>query len=365
MSGQVVRGFTKTLDAYYRDGFGSLADATDPEVSIVNPLGVTVVTATPDHISLGHYRYEYPVAGDAPLGAWEAQWSGEIDGFATLDDDGFTVVASKPLSAGPGNGMTCVPWATSADACSPCDDYELDVDALDQWMQVASDVLFQFTRRRWAGVCYDVIRPSAQYREQVNVGAWWNGGRTSPYGWCSCNRSSDYGCASVPQIKLPGFPVIDDDSLEVLIDGVELDPGAYRVDDHRLLVRTDGDGWPCCQDMTKDATEEGTFQISYPYGAEPPIGGVTAAAALGCQLFLSCQPEELSGGRCRLPQRVTSITRQGTTIAILDPLSLFKEGLTGLPEVDLWVASVNRGDATRRATVIVPGRSRGYRRPSG
>ena len=53
---------------------------------------------------------------------------------------------------------------------------------------------------------------------------------------------------------------------------------------------------------------------------------------------------------------MTSITRQGISLAVLDPLTLFVDGLTGLPEVDLWVQSVRLGRARRSASLMVPGR---------
>ena len=50
-------------------------------------------------------------------------------------------------------------------------------------------------------------------------------------------------------------------------------------------------------------------------------------------------------------------------MAVLDPLTLFQEGRTGLPEVDLWLASVVKGRQQRRGTMIPMGKRRGQRRP--
>jgi hypothetical protein len=161
--------------------------------------------------------------------------------------------------------------------------------------------------------------------------------------------------------------------LEAEIDGTPLSDARWRVDDGvKLVYLPDPDdleqpgrtAWPCCQDLSVALGSEGTFQLTYSWGSAPPIGGTMAAAALGCQLAMGCQPETI--GRCRLPKRVTSITRQGVAVAaVLDPLDLFARGLTGLPEVDLWVASVNRGAAYRGALIYQPGqRTRtSFRRP--
>ena len=131
-------------------------------------------------------------------------------------------------------------------------------------------------------------------------------------------------------------------------------------DDHSFVA----DGFVvhnCCQRLDLADTEEDTWSITYTYGQNPPIGGIRAAAVLACELTLAFQPETVN--QCRLPKRVTSITRQGVSMAILDPLTLFADGLTGLSEVDLWVSSVAVGAKRRRASVIVPGQpAHGIRR---
>lgn len=244
------------------------------------------------------------------------------------------------------SSTTCAPWATSADACAPCDTYDIDPFDLDDAMQVASDVLFNLTGRQWPGVCSDSIRPQHA---------------------CTCYRSMkygvrEYGCARVPEIRLPGSPVVPD-SVTVLIDGTELDSSAFRIDNRRDLVRLDGQGWPCCQDMTKDANvDDHTMLVEYDWGAAPPIGGRRAAATLGCQYALACNPDAISDGRCRLPKRITTVTRAGTTIAVVDPMTLIKDGMVGLVDVDQWVASIGFGRARRRGRVLIPGRRRSARR---
>lgn len=264
---------------------------------------------------------------------------------------------------------TCTPWATSADACAPCNDYNFDTVELDKWCQVASDVLFNLTGRRWAGLCSDLIRPQARYRAAPRP-RWWSGsdlgsttlgGSRSLWGWCSCNRGRETGCSTVPEIKLPGFPVVPA-SIEVTIDGDTFED--FRLDDGRYLVRTDGHGWPCCQRLILPTTERGTWSVAYQFGLDPPVGGVMMAAELGCQYALARDPAAVADGRCRLPKRTISMVRQGTAITLLDPQKYIKDGQVGLPEVDTWVMSVMMGDRRRRSTVLVPGRGRTARRTS-
>lgn len=256
---------------------------------------------------------------------------------------------------------TCTPWATVADVSSPCDDYEFDEALLEDALQVASDVLFDLTGRAWAGSCTEVVRPCSRYRATGHAGGW-HDGRTWA-GWCGCARRRSCGCSRLSEIRLGGYPITGITAVKV--DGDTLDPSLHRVDDHRWLVRLpdpDGTnpGWPCCQDLALPDTDEGTFSVEYVYGVEPPRGGVRAAASLGCQLALAWSPETV--GQCRLPKRVTTIARQGVTLAVLDPLTLFRDGLTGLSDVDLWVASVWMGRKRRRSTVVVPGQGRAVRR---
>ena len=65
--------------------------------------------------------------------------------------------------------------------------------------------------------------------------------------------------------------------------------------------------------------------------------------SLMCELAKACYTDQA----CRLPQRVTSITREGVTLAMLDPFEMLDKGRTGLFEVDLWLEAVNRAARMR------------------
>lgn len=255
-----------------------------------------------------------------------------------------------PDTGSPGTGAV-QPWATVADVCAPCDDYDFDEVVLENALQFASEVLYNFTGKRWPGEQSDTIRPC--------------GIRSSDGGWCGCNRPRSCGCQRLSEIKLPGHPVTGIDYVK--IDGTIIDPSLYRLDDHRYLVWLGSDdeerqAWPCCQRIDLADTEEETFTVAYTWGTGPDQGGVMAAAALGCQLALAFCGASDAATKCRLPKRITSIARQGVTIAVLDPLTLFKEGQTGLAEVDMWIASKAMGAKTRRASVKRIGGGRAVRR---
>lgn len=248
----------------------------------------------------------------------------------------------------------CSPWATSADAIAPCNDYGTDPAELDLCMALASEILFHFTSDKYRGICTDEIRPLARWRAYDGPPTWWPmlGGQAPwRYGYCSCNRGPDFGCARVPQITLPGFPVIEA-GIEVTLDGQPF--SAWELLDKRKLVRVDGGAWPCCQDLTLDTSNVGTWSIRYPYGTPPPAGGKRAAVVLGCQLFLLFNPSD--DRPCQLPQRIVNLSRQGLTVAAVDPLTLFADGQTGIPYCDLWIGADRMGDK-RRTALIIPGQS--------
>lgn len=248
-----------------------------------------------------------------------------------------------------------------------CAPYEADAGRLLECLRFASDVLYQLTGRQWPGECEHVIRPTADFA--VTRQGWWPAGTAADargsWGSCSCNRARRTGCYPVSEIKLADRVL---EVTEVKVDGEVVPSTEWRLDDHRYLVgllQPDDSPrvWPCCQRVDLPDTEVGTFSVAFKGGGLPPIGGTIAAASLACEIGKAIGVIDLEDSPCRLPKRVTSITRQGVSVAVLDPLTLFQEGRTGLAEVDMWVASVQQGRARRRATIFPLGRGRGQRRP--
>ena len=159
-----------------------------------------------------------------------------------------------------------------------------------------------------------------------------------------CGRTCKDGDRAMSEIGLPG-PV--DNVLQVRVDGQVLDPSAYRIDNLYWLVRTDGDLWPVCQDMTAAPTEPDTFEVTYEWGVPVPKGGQLAATVLACEMA-----KATLGRECSLPQRVQSVTREGVSIAVLDTFEGLEAGRTGIWVVDSWVTSVT--NAPRRSRVLSP-----------
>jgi len=61
-----------------------------------------------------------------------------------------------------------------------------------------------------------------------------------------------------------------------------------------------------------------------------------ATSSLACEYAKACV-----GAPCRLPSRVTSISRQGVTISMVDINDILKNGLTGLWELDQLIMLYN------------------------
>jgi hypothetical protein len=268
-------------------------------------------------------------------------------------------MADSTPSLCPGTGP-CSPWALSlaclddegdlADAC--VDGTPVPSATLDAAVLSASQVVWALTGRQYS-TCDVTVRPcrrSCADFPSVDDGTGWQGPWPVLMGgaWfnLACQCGSTCSCGDLCEVMLP-YPVCE--VSEVLVDGVALEPTTYRVDDFRRLVRADGECWPRCQDMTSPDTEEGTWSVSLTYGREPPQIALDAAAELACELI-----KARIGQACRLPQRMTSLTRQGVSMSFLDPMSFFKEGRTGIYLLDLAIRTLNPNLLMRPPGVYSP-----------
>ena len=172
--------------------------------------------------------------------------------------------------------------------------------------------------------------------------------------WRNCGCTG--GCSCEARCEVP-FPTSVAEVVEVRIDGVVLDPSAYRLDSWRgipRLVRTDGDCWPQCQDMNVGSDAVGSFVIVYQPGRLLPVAGQIAAGELACEFAKAC-----AGAECALPQQLASLSRNGVEVTVADPEQLFDNGLTGLANVDLFIRAVNPHKRASRTRVSSPDLPRG------
>ncbi|MFF3665469.1 hypothetical protein [Microtetraspora malaysiensis] len=247
-------------------------------------------------------------------------------------------------------------WPPPAPEC--CDAWDQASPELQARVgKVAALILHRLSGMQY-GVCEVTVRPCGMdcnpggggpafgppFTPMINTaGGWincWSGG-------CGCESACS--CCHVCKTTLVG-PV--QEIVEVRVDGQVVPPSAYRVDNHRELVRVDGLCWPTCPDLSApiDLPGGGAFGVTYTRGLPVDEAAGWAYATYACELIKACT--NTSG--CRLPKRIQSITREGVTMSFIDPLDYLDQGRTGLPEVDQWLMAVNPYGLRQRARVLSP-----------
>jgi len=233
-------------------------------------------------------------------------------------------------------------WEPAVDCCSVWGD--LPPSTQSSAAALAGFIVWALSGRQY-GLCPRVLRPCAQpcggstYASAYRFASGYGGGEMYPAilasgEWiniaCRCGDPCD--CTTADSVVLPpqAYSVT-----AVNVDGVDMPNWSYR-DHQRRLYRTDGNPWPLCQDMSKLDTEPGTWSVEILHGVPIPPGGNEAAGALACEIGKSC-----AGLPCILPDRVTSITREGVSMEFIDPQEFLDKGLVGIPAVDRWLRAVN------------------------
>jgi hypothetical protein len=153
------------------------------------------------------------------------------------------------------------------------------------------------------------------------------------------------GIAPESRIKLRGGPVTRVITIRNR-NGQVLDPSLYYLVDHSTVQFNNGANWTPCN-----------TEITYAYGSNPPIAGKMAARTLAIEFAKLWNDDET----CALPQRVTSVSRQGVSFTILDQQDFIQELRTGLYAVDLFLKSINPDGARRKSKVFSVDAPRGRR----
>jgi len=228
--------------------------------------------------------------------------------------------------------------------CEDWDTYSLALQT--QSADYAKLVLWAATGRQY-GLCELTVRPCGRFCS--GAGAGWDGyfydgfGGWVPYIWngvwknCWCGSNGPV-CTCEPdcQIYLPG-PVYSITSVQVGGESLNVTGGDIFVLDQQWLIRVDTSAcWPQCGDQNLAPGDPEAFEVTYLRGLPVPTALANAYAALACEYAKACL-----GLPCRLPSRVSSISRQGVTISMVDVNELLRNGLTGLWEVDQVIAALN------------------------
>jgi len=146
------------------------------------------------------------------------------------------------------------------------------------------------------------------------------------------------GTAASSRLRLRGRKVVKIHTVRQL-DGTIVDPSKYYLSDHSVLVGVAGSGWFSSR-----------VEVTYTYGSPPPTSGRTAARLFATELVKLYENDDT----CALPQRVTSISRQGVSYTVLDQQDFIDDGKTGLYAVDLFIKTSNPDKARARSRVFTP-----------
>lgn len=233
----------------------------------------------------------------------------------------------------------CTPWVTPDDL--PAERATLSGGVTwDEVCQMASDILFDLSGRRWTGDCGQVTArlslgddgvptccgtgrgypPMDQFTD-----AGWSGYPSAPI--LLSGEVYNITCCTPAKLRLPDTTARD--VVSVTERGTVRDPSTYELRRGGWLVDLSLRGWwPC-----------GTaVEVVYSAGWAPPAGGKVAARLFALELG-----KLLAGdGTCRLPSRVQNVLRQGVTMASLDKLEDLDKGRIGYYPVDMWLSSVTR-----------------------
>lgn len=236
-------------------------------------------------------------------------------------------------------------------SCLPdidADDAPEDVLKLQEAINTAVMVLWSLTGRQFA--IEDVTaRPCPKERDLEDYalggpigfvpllvdGQWQN--------WTGCAGG---GCTADGRgvVELPG-PVVS--ITEILVDGVAIASDGYVLDGN-LLYRVAGGEWPT-QDLTIPPGSPGTWTVRYLRGNPPPAGAAAMVGQLALEFWNMC-----NGGKCRLPKRWQSVTRQGVSIVRADPTDILAQGYTGIPEIDMWTTALNPDRLRQPSAIMSP-----------
>ncbi|MDQ5841324.1 MAG: hypothetical protein M3537_09330 [Chloroflexota bacterium] len=238
--------------------------------------------------------------------------------------------------------MLCDPWITAEDLVGcDCDTAALDEGKLEGFIDAASEVLYLMSGAQFSGTCTETLRPCwsgstwSLPRPAVINGTWYNLG-------CGCGSADSCSCGAASSLMLPfDHPTA---VTEVKIDGAAFT--AFRLHGRRLYR---AGSWPCCNDLSQEDTESGTWSVTVEYGLAPPASGRLAARALVTELVRAC-----NGDVCRLPAGATNVVRQGVSIDIEQFSTALLEDQTGLTEVDLFLRAVNPKGLRRRGRFWSP-----------
>jgi hypothetical protein len=93
--------------------------------------------------------------------------------------------------------------------------------------------------------------------------------------------------------------------------------------------------------------QTGILLVEYTVGSNLPPGTIFATETLARE-YINAR----LGKKCRLPERITSVSRTGVSWTVFDPNDIIKQGMSGIPQIDTWLALNNPTQQRQVARVI-------------
>jgi hypothetical protein len=218
-----------------------------------------------------------------------------------------------------------------------------EIDPITEALTIASDILTQLTAFRVhpAGIAVEDFQASPRAH------------RLSP----------NY----TPIRRVTGIDMVLEDELTPILDGWKLANDNIRFE-NRCGVGFPNSWWSNSvmpyygneygngygyRDNDPGLVRSVRIRVTYQFGSTITASARRAVLWFAHQLWLEtngCQ----DCGECQLPERTTSVQREGISYTLLNPQDYLRDGKTGLPSVDLYLASVNPRRASRPSAVFTP-----------
>lgn len=154
------------------------------------------------------------------------------------------------------------------------------------------------------------------------------------------------GLSPESRLRLRGRPVSRVLAIRSGVTNELLGESSYYLVDHSTIQIKVGAAWTPCN-----------VEVTYTYGTVPPTAGRMAARTLAIEFAKLWSDDET----CALPQRVTSISRQGVSYTLLDSQDFIQEIRTGVYAVDLFLKTANPDGARVKSRVFSVDAPRGRR----
>lgn len=148
----------------------------------------------------------------------------------------------------------------------------------------------------------------------------------------------------IPQSRMvyvSGRPIVEIHSVKVGDEPV--DTVDYQVYNQSSLLLARSVAVPV------NCGKRATLEIEYTYGVSALPDIMERAIEVMQKELLAADSDD---AECRIPERVTSVTRQGVSWTMIDPQDFLDAGRTGIYEVDLAIKVMNPSKARARARVF-------------